>query len=64
MNAVVLINRYSEQGRIPVRSERFYEDAGQWFFSVRSGLDLGPYETFSDARQALTDYIKDSLLDK
>ena len=64
MNAVVQINRFNEQGRIPIRSERFYQDAEKWFISVRAGLDLGPFETFSDARQALTSHINKSLLDK
>ncbi len=62
MNAVLTINRYNEQGSIPLRSERFYQESGQWFFSVRSGLDLGPFHSFEDARTALTRYIKESLI--
>ena len=62
MNAVVQINRYNEQGRIPSRSERFYQDSENWFISVRAGLDLGPFKTFLDARQALTAYINKTLL--
>jgi len=61
MNAVYSINRFNEQGRIPVRSERFYQNNNEWYFSVRAGLDQGPYKTFEEARQALTLYIKESL---
>ena len=61
MSAVIQIARFSEQGAIPVRSERFYQSNTQWFFSVRSGLDHGPYATFDDAREALTQYIELSL---
>ncbi len=65
MSAVLQIKRFSEQGAIPVRSERFYknerQDNTEWFFSVRSGLDQGPYPTFDAAREALTCYIESSL---
>ena len=61
MNAVLSINRFSENGPIPERSERFYLNNNEWYFSVRVGLDQGPYETFAEARQALALYIKESL---
>ncbi len=61
MSAVIQIARFSEQGAIPVRSERFYQSNREWFFSVRAGLDRGPYSTFAKAREALTQYIELSL---
>ena len=61
MNAVFKIHRFNEQGQIPLRSERFYQESSQWFFSIRSNLDLGPYPTFEEARLALIVYIKESL---
>jgi len=61
MNAVLSINRFNEQGQIPLRSERFYQESSQWFLSIRSDLDLGPFLTFDEARLALTVYIKKSL---
>jgi len=61
MNAVFKIHRFNEQGQIPLRSERFYQESSQWFFSIRSNLDLGPYQTFEEARLALTVYINESL---
>ncbi len=61
MSAVLQIPRFGEQGLIPSRSERFYQNNKQWFFSVRTGLDQGPYSTFDSAREALTHYIESSL---
>jgi hypothetical protein len=61
MNAVFKINRYSESGVLPLRSDRFYQEANKWYFSIRAELDHGPFETFDDARYALTEYIKETL---
>ena len=61
MSAVLQITRFGEQNVIPARSERFYQNSHEWFFSVRSGFDQGPYLTFDEAREALTHYIESSL---
>ena len=61
MNAVFTINRYNEEGSIPFRSDRFYQNNNEWFFSVRQTEDQGPFQKFEDARLALTAYINKSL---
>jgi len=61
MNAVFNINRFNENGSIPIRSERFYQSNSEWFFIVRQKDDQGPFKTFKDARLALTSYINQSL---
>ena len=61
MTAVLPIKRFAEQGHIPARSERFYQDKNEWFFSVRSDFDQGPFSSFEAARDALTRYIESSL---
>lgn len=61
MNAAFIINRFNEQGSIPLRSDRFYQNNNEWFFSVRQTGDQGPFKTFEDARSALTAYINKSL---
>jgi len=61
MSAVLQITRFGEQNVIPARSERFYQNSYEWFFSVRSGFDQGPYPTFDEAREALIHYIESSL---
>lgn len=61
MNAVFFINRFNEEGAIPFRSDRFYQNNNEWFFSVRQTEDQGPFQTFEDARLGLTAYITKSL---
>jgi len=61
MNAIFTINRFNEQGAIPCRSDRFYQNNNEWFFSVRQTTDQGPFQSFADARSALTAYINMSL---
>ena len=61
MNAVLSINRFSENSPIPERSERFYSNNNEWYFSVRVGFDQGPFQTHAEARTALAIYIKESL---
>ena len=61
MNTVFNINRFNENGPIPMRSERFYQSNDQWFFIVRQKDDQGPFKTFEDTRLALTSYINLTL---
>ena len=61
MNAVFNINRFNENFPIPMRSERFYQSSGEWFFIVRQKDDQGPFKSFEDARLALTSFINQSL---
>ena len=35
------------------RSERLYADHQRWFFKTREGLDVGPFDSKSDAQYAL-----------
>lgn len=61
MNALFNINRFNEDCPIPLRSERFYQSDGSWFYTVRQTDDQGPFKTFDDARIALTSYINEAL---
>lgn len=54
-------NRHGENGYIPFRTGRFYNADNQWWFAVRRGADLGPYETKSQAKQALICYLDDQF---
>lgn len=51
-------NRAGEIGNIPVRTDRFFAAQGQWFFSTREGLPIGPFEDKQDAKQGLGDFIE------
>lgn len=41
------------------RSERIFESAGLWYFKTREDTDMGPFRYESEARQMLTQYIRD-----
>ncbi len=49
--------RQGESGRIPARSERFFQSGDEWYFSIRRGVDQGPYLSKEGARRALADFI-------
>ena len=56
------LHRFGEAGVIPHRQERLLEIGGEWYFSVRRGVDQGPYATESEARMALTAFIEERLV--
>lgn len=44
------VSRGNEQARVWFRSERvFFAGGNQWYFQTREGIDVGPYETQSEA---------------
>ncbi|MDZ7661426.1 DUF6316 family protein [Thiohalophilus sp.] len=53
-----------EKEQAPVRSERFYEGNGEWFFAVRKGPDRGPFASKEEARAALRTYIVEQLAEE
>ena len=55
-------NRHGEQGGVPERRERFYQAGHGWYFTIRKGLDQGPYESEIEARLALREFIQSQLL--
>ncbi len=54
--------RFGEEGEAPQRSERIYQDGDKWYFSVRKGIDKGPFTSEEAAKAALVDYVSDQLL--
>ncbi len=44
------VTRKNEQTKHWFRSERLFTVDGFWYFSTREGLDLGPYESRSEAQ--------------
>ena len=55
------VNRHSEQGQVLQRSERLFQDGGDWFFAIRRGVDQGPYANEMEARLALREFIEEQL---
>lgn len=41
--------RQGETGSPPSRAERFFEKDEYWYYTTREGVDIGPFDTFSDA---------------
>lgn len=42
------------------RTDRFCQQDGLWFFKTREGLDVGPFESRSDAHYALLYFVERS----
>ena len=55
-------NRVNEAKTAPFRSDRFFCVDGEWFFAVRRGPDMGPYDSMDEARVALKAFIEEQLL--
>lgn len=56
------LNRYGETSHLlHSRGERVYSIDAEWYFSIRRGYDLGPYETENEARQALISFVQEQL---
>lgn len=49
--------RQGEPGRRWYRSERFYQVDDAWFLSTREGVNIGPYKSLEEARQAESQLI-------
>ncbi len=55
------VKRHGEQGTVQQRSERLFQDGGDWFFAIRRGVDQGPYTNEMEARLALREFIEEQL---
>lgn len=51
------VNRAGENGPVPVRHGRFFEQSTHWFFHTREGASIGPFENRFEAEQGLKDFI-------
>lgn len=54
-------NRHGEVGAVPLRNERIYIYNGDWYFSIRRGVDQGPFANETEARGALREFIEEQL---
>jgi len=41
-----------------MRTDRFFNAQGQWFFSTREGSPIGPFEDKDEAQKGLGDFIE------
>lgn len=52
-------HREGEEDKTRFRSDRFFCEDGQWFFTTREGGVQGPFESRPEAEQELEMYIHD-----
>ena len=55
------VSRHGEQGTVRQRSDRLYQERGDWFFAIRHGVDQGPFTSEMEARMALREFIEEQL---
>lgn len=51
------VNRAGENGLIPARGGRFFEQSPSWYFHTREGASIGPFENRTEAEQGLQDFL-------
>lgn len=51
------MNRTGETFAVPVRSIRYFEKDGYWYYSTREGVDIGPFDTVHEAERGVSDFI-------
>lgn len=50
-------NRTGEQGSIPERQDRIFQKADYWYYKTREGVDIGPFDTRTDAESGANEFI-------
>ncbi len=51
------MNRYGEDGDCPQRQKRFFERDGYWYYATREGIDIGPFDSQSEAEAGAISFI-------
>lgn len=54
-----MTSRDGEDEKTRFRSDRFFCEGGQWFFSTREGTMRGPYVSRDEAERELSMYLRD-----
>ena len=53
----VAINRKQEAGNVPARSDRLFTQHDYWYFRTREGMDIGPFDSVSEALEGIHGFI-------
>ena len=51
------MNREGEKGNCPDRANRFFEKDCYWYYTTREGVDIGPFDSLSEAESGVSDFI-------
>lgn len=53
----VAMNRKDENGTVPIRSDRLFTQHGYWYFRTREGMDIGPFDSISEAVEGVGGFM-------
>lgn len=51
------MNRNGENGGVPDRNSRFYQQDDYWYYTTREGVHIGPFDTLQKAESGVSAYI-------
>jgi hypothetical protein len=51
------MNRTGEQESIPERASRYFQQEEYWYYHTREGVDIGPFDSLSEAETGVSDFI-------
>ncbi|HEX7762875.1 MAG TPA: DUF6316 family protein [Cellvibrio sp.] len=51
-------NRAGEQGSVPTRQGRYIQKEGYWYYTTREGVDIGPFDSRTDAEVGVGEFIE------
>lgn len=51
------MNRAGESGVVPSRHNRFFQQHEYWYYRTREGIDIGPFDSLSDAQRGANEFI-------
>ncbi len=51
------LNRQGEEGSVPNRNDRVLEKSGYWYYTTREGVDIGPFDTATDAEVGVSEFV-------
>lgn len=52
------LNRKGEKENLPDRSERLFIQHNYWYFRTREGMDIGPYDSQTEANSGINSFIE------
>lgn len=52
-------HRVGENGLLPFRTERVFNNGSDWFFAMRGGKDCGPFKNMQDAETELNLFLSE-----
>lgn len=51
------MNRTGESENFPERASRYFKQEEYWYYHTREGVDIGPFDSLSEAETGVSDFI-------